>query len=104
MCVASEDGVTIALDTELDQALVYEGYSREFVSKVQNLRKEMGMEVTDRILIAFDGTPEVKEAIADFKDYICNETLADSLAEELLSDCGETDLNGQMCKIRVTKA
>ena len=104
MCVASEDGVTIALDTELDQALVYEGYGREFVSKVQNLRKEMGLEVTDRITIVFDGTPEVKDAIAEFKEYICNETLADSLAEETLADAAESDLNGQMCKILVTKA
>jgi isoleucyl-tRNA synthetase len=103
MCVASEDGVTIALDTELDQALVYEGYGREFVSKVQNLRKEMGLEVTDRITIVFDGTPEVKDAIAEFKEYICNETLADSLAEETLADAAESDLNGQMCKILVAK-
>ena len=103
MPVATEEGVTIALDTELDQALIHEGYAREFVSKVQNMRKEMNLDVSDRIMIEFKSSAEAVKAVNEFKDYIANETLAVSIAE---SDSAETgfDLNGQPCKVSVRKA
>ncbi len=101
--VASEDGVTIALDTALDDALLDEGNAREFVSKVQNLRKEMNLDVSDRIVISFSGTPEIVRAVEGFRDYIANETLA----VEIVSDAAagtEFDLNGHLCKLSVRKA
>ena len=103
MPVATEEGVTIALDTELDQALIHEGYAREFVSKVQNMRKEMNLDVSDRIMIEFKSSAEAVKAVNEFKDYIANETLAVSIAE---SDSAETgfDLNGQPCKVSIRKA
>jgi len=101
--VASGEGVTIALDTELDDALIDEGNAREFVSKIQNLRKEMDLDVSDRIVISFSGTPEVVRAVERFRDYIANETLAREIAPG--TDAGtECDLNGHLCKISVRKA
>lgn len=101
--VASGEGVTIALDTELDDALIDEGNAREFVSKIQNLRKEMDLDVSDRIVIGFSGTPEVARAVEAFRDYIANETLAREIAPG--ADAGtECDLNGHLCKISVRKA
>ncbi len=77
--VASENGVTVALDTALDEALLREGLAREFVSRLQNLRKSSGLEVTDRISLRINCSEDVKSSIAAMEDYIKNEILADSL-------------------------
>jgi isoleucyl-tRNA synthetase len=74
--VATENGITVALDTELTQELINEGISREFVNRIQNLRKDSGFEVTDRISIKYYVVENFKYAIESEKDYICNETLA----------------------------
>ncbi|MBE6371848.1 MAG: isoleucine--tRNA ligase [Lentisphaerae bacterium] len=100
---ASEDGVTIALNTELTPELIAEGYAREFVSKVQNLRKEMGLEVTDRIAVTYTADPEVAAALNSFRDYITNETLCSSF--DAAADAEHAfDLNGKDCKVTVRKA
>ncbi|MBO4630418.1 MAG: hypothetical protein J5858_00705, partial [Lentisphaeria bacterium] len=100
---ASEDGVTIALNTELTPELIAEGYAREFVSKVQNLRKETGLEVTDRIEVEYAAGPEVAAALESFRDYITNETLSSTF--EAAADAEhEFDLNGKNCKVTVRKA
>ncbi len=103
---ATEEGVTVALDTILDAALVEEGLAREFVSKIQNLRKDMELEVSDRIEVSFESTPEVSSAVKNFKDYICNETLSVVINEVPLADGGQgdCDLNGRKCSIRLKKA
>ncbi len=102
LSVASEDGVTIALDTDLTPELVAEGYAREFVSKVQNLRKEMGLDVVDRIHTVYQTAPETAAALEQFNDYIKNETLSETLsAGEAEHEC---DLNGQSCKVSIGKA
>ena len=101
---ASENGITIALDTELTPELLEEGLAREFISKVQNIRKEMLLDVSDRILIQFAAGEEVARAIAAYASHIAAEVLsvscekADSLAGE------ETDLNGLKIVISVKKA
>lgn len=74
--VETEEGVTVALDTELTDDLVAEGFAREFVNRVQNMRKDAGFEVTDRIKINFNASNKLVEAVSSFKDYISNETLA----------------------------
>ena len=102
--VATGEGVTIALDTELDTALMQEGFAREFVSKVQNLRKEMDLDVSDRIAVTFRSTPEVADAVKAFHDYIANETLAVSLEPSDAVDAPESDLNGHPCALAVRKA
>ncbi len=79
--VTSDEHLTIALDLHLTPELLEEGFAREFVNRVQNLRKEAGFEVTDHILIQVDGLNSEKEqALKNREEYIRNETLADALS------------------------
>ena len=75
LAAASEGDLTIALETELSDELLNEGLAREFVNRVQNMRKDAGFEVTDRIAIAVDASDKMLEAIKAQTDYINNETL-----------------------------
>ncbi len=77
--VENDENVTVAIDTELDTALIEEGLAREFVNRIQNMRKDFGFEVTDRINIMFDGSGEMVDAVNSFKEYIANETLGDRI-------------------------
>ena len=77
--VMSDAEFTVALDIELDDALRYEGIAREFVNRIQNLRKEAGLEVTDRIALSVEKQGAINEAIENNLEYICTETLAGSL-------------------------
>ncbi|MEO6132629.1 MAG: isoleucine--tRNA ligase [Saprospiraceae bacterium] len=77
--VASEDGITVALDVKLDDNLLAEGTSRELVNRIQNLRKNNGLNVTDRIRIKVEELPGIEKAIAEFGEYIKSETLADEI-------------------------
>ncbi len=80
--VESAEGVTVALDTDLDDELIAEGIAREFVNRIQNLRKDSGFEVTDRITIKYDGSDKLLNAVSSFKKYIAAETLADTISKE----------------------
>ena len=75
--VESAEGVTAAIDAELTPELIDEGLAREFVNRVQNMRKDAGFDVTDRIKINFSGSVKFINAVNAFKDYITNETLAE---------------------------
>lgn len=77
--VAREGTLTIALDTTLNQELINEGIAREFVSKVQNLRKDADFDVTDRITIHFDANEQIKNAIFKLEEYVKSETLANNI-------------------------
>lgn len=74
--VASEGGLTVALDSTVTEALRQEGIARELVNRVQNLRKDSGLEVTDRIQLTLESTAEIQSAIAQNQEYVCNEVLA----------------------------
>jgi isoleucyl-tRNA synthetase len=102
LVVATEDGVTIALDTALTPALESEGLARELVSKVQNLRKESGLEVVDRINLSVKGDAAVVAAANEFAEYIKNEVLALDMA--IAEGAGEVELNGHMAEISLSKA
>ena len=69
----------VILDTTLTQELIAEGFAREFVSKVQQLRKRKDYQVADKIHIVYDGDEEVASAVEAFADYISKETLALSI-------------------------
>ena len=103
MTVATENGITIALDTNLNDELIAEGFAREFVSKIQNLRKESDFDVADRIIIQFkDGA--YSKFINSFNDYISNETLAESItACAELADAVELDINGEAVAVKIEK-
>jgi isoleucyl-tRNA synthetase len=82
--VASEGGITVALDVTITDELYNEGLARELVNRIQNLRKDSGLEVTDRIVLKVKASDKVTPAIEANRGYICAETLAQSL--ELLNE------------------
>ena len=83
--ITTQGELTVALDVTITEDLKNEGISRELVNRIQNLRKDSDFEVTDRINIKLKGANKLSEAIANNKQYICNETLANGIdfVEEL---------------------
>ncbi|MDZ8119805.1 isoleucine--tRNA ligase [Pontiella agarivorans] len=106
MAVSAEGALVVGLDTQLNDDLIAEGLAREFVNKVQNLRKEMDLEITQRIHVAFSSDEEVAEAVAGHRAYIAGETLALSceIAENGVENGTELDLNGHACAVSITTA
>ena len=74
--VASEGAITVALDINVTPELRLEGIAREFVNRIQNLRKESDFEVTDKIILRIVRHPELNEAMDKYREYIGNQTLA----------------------------
>jgi len=72
-------GVTVALDITMNEALIEEGIARELVNRIQNIRKDSGLEITDRIRLSITKHEKIDAAIASNKNYICEETLADEI-------------------------
>ncbi|MDD6642427.1 MAG: isoleucine--tRNA ligase [Bacteroidales bacterium] len=77
--VANEGNLTVALDIEVTDELRQEGIARELVNRIQNLRKSNGYEITDKIAVTIESNNEVNTAVANFKDYIAAQVLAQSL-------------------------
>lgn len=77
--VVSEGKLTVALDVNITENLRKEGWAREFVNRLQNLRKDNGLAVTDKIIVKVAASDEIIEAISAFLDYICAEVLAKSI-------------------------
>lgn len=102
--VVMEGNVFVILDTTLTKELVLEGYAREFISKVQQLRKTNDFDVIDNIVVQYTSDDEVKEAIEVHMDFIKDEILAINILKVDDLDCEELDLNGKAVKISVTKA
>ncbi|MDZ7772984.1 MAG: isoleucine--tRNA ligase [Balneolaceae bacterium] len=82
--VETEGGLSVALDTEMTPELEREGLAREFVNRIQNMRKEADFEVVDRIWIGFEGSGRLEEAVASMDDYIQRETLAEEIHSKKL--------------------
>lgn len=102
--VASEAGITVALDITLTDALKKEGIARDFVNRIQNLRKDKGLEVMDKISIEVEknGHADVISALMDYKDYISNETQALSMElKDKLVDGTDVDMDEFTLKVRV---
>jgi isoleucyl-tRNA synthetase len=79
MAVASERGTTLAVDLTLTPALIQEGLAREAVNRIQGLRKDSGLEITDRIHLWVDSSAEALAAIRAHESYLMAEVLADSV-------------------------
>lgn len=77
--VANEGNLTVALEVELTEALIQEGMARELINRVQNIRKESGFEITDRINITLESHDVMNKAVEAFGDYIKAQVLADSI-------------------------
>jgi len=105
--VASEGRLTVALDINITSELKNEGYARELINRIQNIRKDSGFDVTDKIKVEIIETPEIQGALSDFKDYICTQTLTKVL-EKVTSLEGENiqdlDLDETVkTKVKITK-
>jgi isoleucyl-tRNA synthetase len=94
------------LDTKLTTELIQEGLAREIVSKVQNMRKNSGFELTDRINLAYVADEEVAAAVEAFRTYIMEETLAVILERVAEAGAGfeSWDINGHATALKVSKA
>lgn len=106
--VASKGRLTVALDITITPALQSEGDARELINRVQNIRKENGFELTDRIFVQLEqeNIPEnIQHALTEHKTYICGEILADSIdwVPKLLQESTEIEVNTTLLKIAVTK-
>ena len=102
--VAAKGTLTVALDITISEDLKNEGDAREFVNKVQGLRKESGFELTDRINVSVLENEDMQPSLNQYKDYICAEILADSLAFYPVLDEGtEIEVNNAILKVNVIK-
>jgi isoleucyl-tRNA synthetase len=107
--VASEGGITVALDITITDELKQEGIARDFVNRIQNLRKEMGLEILDKINIevekevAQNGHESVIDALSQFKEYISTETQAVSLElKDKVAEAREVDMDEYMLKVKIS--
>ena len=102
--VASEGQITVALDTRLDDELIFEGIAREFVNRIQNIRKDSGFEVTDRIDIEYSADEAIKKAVEQLDNYIKNETLAEGITfSENISGAEVVEIIDKNVKIKINK-
>ena len=104
---ASEGGLTIALDNKLSPALIREGMAREFVNRVQNLRKDLGFDVVDKIHISIqENTSEWKDSLTEFKGYISQEVQALSIewVKEVGDNYSEVSIDEVNLNVRLTVA
>lgn len=101
-CSSNNGRVFVILNTELNEDLILEGLAREFVRKVQSLRKDNDYVITDRIKVYYDGNDMIDKTIEKYEDYIKNETLAVELIKDssLVSEC---DMNGITVKVKTEK-
>ncbi|MDJ0837464.1 MAG: isoleucine--tRNA ligase [Acidobacteriota bacterium] len=106
MVVSSEGGITIALDTQLTDALKVEGDARELVNRIQTQRKEADFNVEDRIHLAIDADDWLTGCLAEYGDYVSGETLAASLNGDAFEpeSTKEWDVNGKKVTVRLRRA
>ena len=99
----SGNGITVGLSLELNEDLIQEGIVRDLVRQVQNIRKDAGFSVEDRINIHWELNGEFQEAISKFQKYFCNETLTTSISNDINAEGykAEFQLNEQLVRIVV---
>ena len=103
--VASNNGITVALDINITENLRNEGFAREIVNKIQTERKEANFEVTDKIILNVQNQLVLNGILNSYKEYICNETLASEiLFNNELPNGKEFDINGEVLKLFIKKS
>ena len=101
--VSNEGNLTVALEVELNDELRNEGMARELINRIQNIRKENGYEITDRINVEFTPDPNVEAAVNSYADYIKTQVLADNVS--LVANEGVlAEIDGLNVNIKVTKS
>ncbi len=101
--VINEGSLTVALDSELTEELVQEGIIRDMVRSIQNLRKEMGFKVTDRIFLRLYGTDSIKRAVENFYEHLTGETLSTQWSWEKVDGSKEIECGEEKCFISIEK-
>ena len=101
--VENQDKLTVALDIEITDDLLKEGVAREFVNRIQNLRKAQDYEITDRINITISSNKELDSAVEQYADYIKAQVLGDSLTIAKDSVGTEVDINDELVTICIEK-
>lgn len=105
LVVKGEGAYTVALDPELDDELIAEGVARELVNRIQRLRKDSGLDITDRIELVIGGPDNIQRAADQYEDFICSETLALTVAvsshvhESDIPHVQEVDIDGTSVSI-----
>ncbi|MBN2789786.1 MAG: isoleucine--tRNA ligase [Candidatus Delongbacteria bacterium] len=102
---ASEGDITVSLDTRITPELLSEGHAREIINRLQNLRKDSGFEISDRITVKFSSDEELTKAILSQTEYISNETLSVEIVKDdsVINSGVEMDINGHQCYFTVEK-
>ena len=102
--VANANGITVALDITLTDALVEEGIARELVNRIQNIRKDSGFEVTDKIKVALQRNGALEKAIRNNEKYVCSETLTEELIfMDVLANGSEIEFDDIKTRILISK-
>ena len=100
--VANDGNLTVALEVELNDELRNEGMARELINRIQNLRKDCGLEITDRVNVTISPDERVKSAVDSFADYIKGQVLADQITVADNDGC-EVELDELKVRIKVEK-
>ncbi len=101
--VANEGALTVALEVELTDELKNEGMARELINRIQNIRKESGLEITDRIIVTLSPNDDVEKAVNAFGEYVKTQVLADSIVIAA-NDGQEVDFDDFKLNINITKS
>ncbi|WP_396186769.1 isoleucine--tRNA ligase [Flavobacterium sp.] len=102
--VANSNGITVALDITISEGLKEEGIARELVNRIQNIRKDSGFEVTDKIKVHLQKNSELEKAVKANEAYIKSETLTDTLLfEDALINGADVEFDEIKTKITITK-
>ena len=101
--VANDGKLTVALDITLTDELKKEGIARELVNRIQNIRKSNGYEIVDKINVVFQSDERIKEAVEEYKQYIANQVLANSVILDNLTEGTELDLDDFKLLIKIEK-
>ena len=91
--VANEGSLTVALDITVTDDLRKEGIAREIVNRIQNIRKNIGLEITDKIQVVISPNPKTDDAVAEYSDYIAHQVLAESIRIAEIPENERTNLN-----------
>jgi len=102
--IAVKGNLTVALDLVLSDELKNEGFAREFINRIQNIRKENDFELTDKILLNIEEKEPIKDIITQFNEYICAEILAEKIEfSTKISQGTQIDVNNDAFTVNVTK-
>jgi isoleucyl-tRNA synthetase len=102
--IAGKGNITVALDITITPVLRAEGNAREFVNKIQGIRKDNSFELTDRICLTIVGNEEITPSLIQFKDYICSEILADSIDFVTQNEGISVEVNNATLTVNIKKS